>query len=340
MSDTKIYNSKYKDQNSITLESSLIRVQIMPHIGSNMCSFFYKPKNLELLIQSLYDKKNKKYKVEPYGGDLTRGEASGFDEMFPTVLGCYYESFPWEGIRIPDFGEVWSTPWEYEVEKNKLTMKVHGVRFPYQLEKTVYFTEDNILRIDYILTNFSNFNFDFLWMAHTNFILEENSEIIFPESVNSIIITANPSGRLGRYGDEHSWPSFISSDCKNIILNKVRSKMEKDWAKYYVKGKMPEGWCALKYSKSNLILALSFPVEKVPYLAVLPNEGGFGDDAFSILVEPCTSSFDRLDMARVRGEYSSISPKSNYSWYLNLTVSEDVTLKSIHKNGYIIQPES
>lgn len=57
----------------------------------------------------------------------------------------------------------------------------------------------------------------------------------------------------------------------------------------------------------------------MPYLAVLPNEGGW-QDLYSIFLEPATASFDRLDVARVRGERSTVKAGTTYEWYLSISV--------------------
>ncbi len=326
-----IYDSNYKDQNAVTLESNLIKTQFMPEIGSKMCSFIYKPEDVELLIQ----RENEKYKLEPYDGNYINGECSGFDEMFPSISECYYESYPWKGIKIPDHGELWSIPWEHEIGDSKLVMEAYGVRFSYKIKKSVYFIDENILRIDYELKNLSDFNFDFMWAAHPMFILEEGSEIILPKKVTKIVTTMSYSRRIGEYGDENTWPSFYSKKGKEEKLNIIRPKNVKDAEKYFIKDKIPEGWCALRYSKSNIILALSFPVNKVPYIAILPNEGGW-NSLYNIFIEPCTSSFDRLDVAKLRGEYSSVGPKSKYIWHLNLTISKVKDFKTVNADGHLI----
>jgi hypothetical protein len=296
-----------------------------------MCSFIYKPLNTELLVQ----RDGKKYKIETYDGCYLKGECSGFDEMFPSIDECYYEDYPWKGTRIPDHGEIWSIPWRYKIENEKLTMEVCGVRFPYRLKKTIYFLESNILRIDYQLLNLSDFNFEFLWAAHSMLVIEEGSEIILPNGVNKVITDISFDGRLGKYGEEHTWPYFIDKDGKEQILNVIRPKSVKNADKYFIKGKMPQGWCALKYSKSNIILAFSFPVDKVPYLSILLNEGGW-DNLYNIFIEPCTASFDRLDVAKLRDEYSSINGNSKFSWHLNLTISETKDFERISEEGYLI----
>jgi hypothetical protein len=67
-------------------------------------------------------------------------------------------------------------------------------------------------------------------------------------------------------------------------------------------------------------LRLGWPVAQVPYLAILPNEGGW-QDLYNIFLEPATASFDRLDFARVRGECSTVKGGSTYEWYLDIQLA-------------------
>ena len=66
---------------------------------------------------------------------------SGFDEVFPSIESCYYPVEPWEGVKVPDHGEVWSLPWRYEVHEDSVDLSVHGVRFPYRLQKKIHFVK-------------------------------------------------------------------------------------------------------------------------------------------------------------------------------------------------------
>jgi hypothetical protein len=308
--------SRYKDQEAVTIESSSIRAQFLPQIGAKMCSLVYKPLDFELLVQ----RPNKQYLLQPYDGDYVAGECSGFDDMFPTIDECHHDTYPWKGTRLPDHGEVWSIPWRHTSTDSSLHFSVYGVRFPYRLEKWVRYADDHRLHIAYKLTNLSPFDFGFLWAAHTMFYLEEGCELVLPPGVKSIISTLSYSGDLGRYGDEFPWPSFTLPDGRQRDLRYPRPKSAKDAAKYYVKGRLPEGWCALTYPQRGLTLTLSFPVDKVPYLGVLPNEGGW-QGLYNIFLEPCTASFDRIDVARLRSELSVVKGQSDYAWTLDIDIS-------------------
>ena len=312
---TSVYASHYKDQDAVTIESAGIRAQFLPAIGAKMCSLVYKPLDFELLVQ----RPGEKYLLQPYDGNYVAGECSGFDDMFPTIDECHCETYPWKGTRLPDHGEVWSIPWALEADEQSLHLAVHGVRFPYKLEKWVSFIEDATLRVRYRLTNLSNFDFGFLWAAHMMLYLEEGCELVLPPGVKSIVSTLSYSGDLGRYGDEFPWPQFTLANGRQRDLRYMRPRTTRDAEKYYVKGTLPEGRCVLKYPHSGFALSLSFPVEQVPYLGILPNEGGW-QDLYSIFIEPCTASFDRPDVARLRKELSVVRARSSYEWYLDAGV--------------------
>ncbi len=321
----------YKDLKAVTIETEMVSAQLIPEQGSKLASLVYKPLNTELLIQ----RPAAKYARQPYDGDYVAGECSGLDDMFPTIDACYYDRFPWAGTRIADHGEVWSLPWEEAVDGDSLRFAVNGVRFPYRLEKRVRFTDEGVLRFDYKATNLSSFDFDFLWSAHPMFILEEGAEVVLPEGVKQVAATFDIPGKFGVYGDFYDWPVGILPDGSPRDFRWMRPKSARDAYKYFVKGKLPEGWCGVKYHKSDFSLVMSFPPEKVPYLGVLPNEGGW-QDLYNIFLEPCTAPFDRPDAARYRGQVSTLRAGASYTWHLNLTLAKGTDFRRANPDGILV----
>jgi hypothetical protein len=316
---TTVYDSQYKDQPAVSLESEAVRVQFLPGTGAKMASLVYKPRDFELMVQA----SGEQYLRQPFDGDYVSGECTGFDDMFPTIDLCYYDRFPWQGIKMADHGEVWSLPWQHETDGKRLHFAVNGVRFPYKLEKWVSFKTDTVLHLDYRLTNLSPFDLDFVWAAHMMINIEEDAELMLPDGVKSIIGTFDISGGFGNYGDEYDWPVGTLPDGTRKDFRVLEPRSAKAAYKYYVKGSLPEGWCDVKYHRSAFSLALSFPVEQVPYLGVLPNEGGWRDH-YNIFLEPCTASFDRPDVARYRGEGATLPGGSTYEWHLDIALTEGV----------------
>lgn len=325
-----IYTSIYKNQPGITLESEVIKAQFLPDIGSKMSSLVYKPLGRDLLVHAPDDT----YRMQPFDGHYESGECSGFDEMFPTIDVCHYESFPWQGTKLADHGEVWSLRWTHHIADDRLHMSTYGVRFPYKLAKEVFFSTPHILTTYYTLTNLSDFDFDFLWAAHPMIVIEDDVELVLPAGIHEVI-NVSASGPLGGHGNAVTWPTFTRTDGREQDLRRLQPQSAGEAYKYYVRGKIPEGWCALKYHQSRFSLALSFPAETVPYLAILPNEGGWRD-MHNIFLEPATSSFDRLDAARLRREYSTVKARATYEWHLNITLSDKTDFQSVNVNGELV----
>jgi hypothetical protein len=311
----QIYPSRYKDLEAVTIESEGIKAQFLPGAGAKLASLVYKPLNYELLVQ----RPGEVYLLQPFDGDYVAGECSGFDDMFPTIDACSYERFPWKGVPLADHGEVWSLLWDLTQEKDCLHFGVNGVRLPYRLEKQVRFDPTGALQIDYELVNPTPFAMDCLWAAHMMINLSEGCELVLPEGVHKVVNRLSFNGSLGGFGDEFDWPVCIGSDGKPRDLRWLRPKSAQDADKYFIKGKMPEGWCRLNYHAEKFSLQVSFPVETVPYLGILTNEMGF-QNLYNIFIEPCTGSFDRIDLARLRGENSVVQPHASLHWRLLISI--------------------
>lgn len=314
----KIVPSQYKDLEAITIESSVLRAQFLPDTGSKLASLVVKPLNLELMVQ----RPASTYLRQPFDGNYVAGECSGFDDMFPTIDTCAYERYPWKGTLLPDHGEVWSLPWILKQEDERLHFSVNGVRLPYRLEKWVSFSDESVLRLDYRLTNPTPFEMDFIWAAHIMLNLFEGCELVLPQGVKKIVNCFNTNGSLGSYGDEFDYPAFTDALGAARDLRWLRPPSARDAEKYYIKGKLNNGQCLLKYPKQGFTLGVSFPVETVPYLGILSNEMGW-QDLYNIFIEPCTGTFDRIDVARLRRENSVVLPNSSYEWHLSFSLDLD-----------------
>jgi hypothetical protein len=313
--------SMYKNVESTLIENNNLAIQILPKTGAKIASIYSKKHDYEFLVQA----PGKKYRKQGYDGTYVLGECSGFDDMFPTIDRCYYGDFPWEGTPLPDHGEVWSLEWDEIVRENELYLTVHGVRLPYRLEKRITFPDDDTLRIEYRLVNLSSFPLSFLWAAHIMINIEEPTRLLLPDSVRKGVTVFSKSGRIGGYGGEFDWPAGRPGvSPAGTQLDISRSDAVEDMEKYYLKDKLKDGKCLLKYPDGKRF-ELSFSAETVPYLGILMNENGWNNDGewdslYNIFLEPCTASFDRIDAAKLRNQCSIVPGKSEYCWYISIKV--------------------
>ncbi|MDD4730243.1 MAG: hypothetical protein PHN55_16010, partial [Dysgonamonadaceae bacterium] len=252
-----IFNSNYKDKNSIVIENTKIRAEIIPVPGGKLASFINKETGFEYLLQ----RANELYRNQPFGGVFVEGECSGYDDMFPTIDQCVYENEPWKGVEMVDHGEVWSLPWEYETDNDSLRLSVEGVNFPYKLEKHIYFSTTNSLRIDYDLTNYSPYDFEFLWAGHIMLNLEEGVKVQVPEGCKQTVTVLSHGKR--KFGDINNWPFLSDQQGNDYRADIARPKDTNGFEKYYFKDILEDGWCILKYPDNKTTLQISFPVSTI-----------------------------------------------------------------------------
>ena len=309
-----VAESRYKDQSSFVLESDVVRAEFVAQ-GARMVSLQDKRVSREFLVQQDSDA----YVRARYGEAMTAEQAAGYDDMFPTIDACHYEDFPWEGVHLPDHGEVWSLDWKMMVEDTVLNASVHGVRLPYRLSRSITLRAENQLRMDYTLENYSPFDLPYLWSAHPLLQAQEGARIEVPEECGKAINRLSVSGRLGAYGDEFKWPTWTDSLGNNHDLSVIRSPQTGDLEKYFFKNRLSGGWCRILYPAEEASLTLSFPSERVPYLAVVVDEGGSGP-RYYLLLEPCSAPFDRLDISRMHTGESKVPSGGTCKWFLDWTL--------------------
>ena len=308
-----IYDTVYKDQTAVAVENDALRFLFLPETGASIASILWKRENRELLIQ----RPELAYRRVAFGERYVDAECSGIDDMFPTIDTCYYERFPWEGVKLADHGEVWNLPCDTDLSSSGVGFITQGVRLPYLFHKRAAFLDDLTLRLKYRVENPTPFDMDFIWAGHMMLRAEPGVKVRVPKSCVEAQTVFSNSGRIGGYADQFSYPVFTDANGNQWDMS-VMGKADGSSEKFYFKEKLTRGNCSVLYP-DGLVLNISFPESQVPYLGILHNRGGFMD-MYNLFVEPCTAPFDRPDVARIMRKGSVVKANSNYSWYLDLGV--------------------
>ncbi|WP_274649681.1 hypothetical protein [Paenibacillus humicola] len=291
-----------------------LSICIIPELGSKAVSLQNLSTGREWLWRS-----GKPLGNEGYGSMFSTSDESGWDEMFPGIKICRYPEAPWAGEPVPNHGEVWPLRWESAVTEAGLTCGVDGVRFPYRLEKTYTFPKADTVRIDYVARNNSPFPFSFIWAARPLFRAREGMRLHVPDELNEIEVSYSEGGRLGEFGDKRPWPR-IRTEGGIVDLSVVPAADGASAEKYYFAGRLSEGFAALSDPATGEAVRFRFPADRVPYLAVWANYGGFGGH-YHIALEPATGTMDDLSYAMQRKEAAVLQPNGEYRWFLELTVT-------------------
>ena len=122
----------YKGTPSYVIESELLHAEFVA-AGGRMVSLQDRQTGHEFLFQQ----NQAKYIQGQYDVPMAINQAAGFDDMFPTITECFADTPPWNGIHMPDHGEVWSLDWSVEKTSEALELSVHGIRLPYRFSRRI-----------------------------------------------------------------------------------------------------------------------------------------------------------------------------------------------------------
>lgn len=300
----------YKGTNCSFIENSQIRVTVLPQIGGKIASLIYKPQNFEVLFQPTEGM----YFLPQYGGDFASFDTSGADEMFPTIDSCLYPYKEYPGVKCPDHGELWSIPWTVTTEGDSLISKVKGVAFPYLFVRTIDL-EDNVIHLRYQVTNLGEKPFYGLWAFHGLIACDPWTRLILPETEK--VINVHDSKTLGKADTRHNFPITLDQDGNEYNLSTIFPKSRGKTEKFYLEGSVSKGEAALSLNSGQLLYKLIFPREKVPYLGVWINEGGFKGE-YNCALEPSTGYYDSLEITHGLDTLESINPGGTFDWFLDI----------------------
>ena len=146
----------------VNIENDFIRMEVWPQIGGKVSSVIDKGDNFELLFNVPGEIPDSPYYDVRYGDHWY----SGWDECFPAIAPSKYPVHPYEGISVPDHGELWGIPTTTAVPTlNGITTVWNGLRFGYRLSRKLYL-EGPAVVAEYQLSNLAPFEFRFVWAMH------------------------------------------------------------------------------------------------------------------------------------------------------------------------------
>lgn len=311
-----ITETNYKNIPGLQMENGDLSVIILPNQGGKLASLVYKPTGRQIFFQ----RQGENYRLHFYDGDFVASECSGFDDLFPTIDPCVYPWPPWEGVKIPDHGELCGLAMEVRIDRETVILRGEGVRFPYVFEKRLRFTAEHILRISYRVENRVDFPLECLWAAHPILDAGTGGKIFLPyEDGEPAICTFS----RGAETETLRWPEGSANGALGD-LSQVDEHLQGKAFKIYFQKPAPKGLCGFRWQEDGTELWLRFPAEKVPWLGVLAGEHE-PTGRLQVFLEPCTGAFDAPTAAKSHGQSTCLPPKGVMEWYLELQLQRSKT---------------
>jgi galactose mutarotase-like enzyme len=301
----------------ISLSSDSLQVETIPELGAKISSIKILPAGTELLQQPLrpYAERSRTMAFE-------EGDASGFDECLPTVSGCEIQTA--EGkIAIPDHGDFWRIPFSGELEGNTLTLKATGYSLPLEFTKKLIL-DDSELEMHYSVRNLGTTPTELAWSAHPLFHVDADDRVVLPPSSKKVTVEGSGKDRLGKSGQEYSWPLAQLRDGTSIDLSRCGGVKDETGDKLYLPAPL-EGWCAIERKDLNARIEVRFDADVTPYLGLWLCYGGWPLNQASrqqcVALEPCSAPVDSLAIASAKGWARKLAPGEGFEWTISIRVS-------------------
>lgn len=296
---------------TMKIENDIYSASILPNRGAKISSIYYKPLEMELLLQPEQEGVPE-FVTDP--SEFSVMDSFGYDDMVPTIDRCLCQDDTYKGVVLPDHGEVWSRPWKCEkINDQNILCSIQGAVLPYHLSRNVSVTENGIT-LTYHLVNLTSIELPLLWAAHALFKTYEGMRLIVPDYMN-YILTAIESPL---YGESESIHSFPISREKDISIIKPYTGL---YGKYYFLQPTLQGWCALETKQLKSRILVSFASEIPTYLGIWMNEGGWGNQN-TIGIEPASAAMDSPFRAEKLSMGEFIPANGETTWHINISVIE------------------
>jgi|GEM_PF-733070 len=287
----------------VTIENDAICMDVWPQIGGKVSSIIDKADHFELLFtypSELPDSPN--YDV-PYADHWF----CGWDECFPAVAPCVYPRHPYQGIGVPDHGELWGIPTTTAVPtKDGITTVWHGLRFGYRLTRKLFLEETSVVA-EYSLTNLAPFEFRFVWAMHA--LMSMTSPVEFDAGGAKAFRLSH--GADGQPIDQaFDWPAAPGGE----ILWQPRALPPKRGWKSFCADPIQSPW-VIRYPKRNRSVEIEYSSEDMlpAYWGIWINTGGWGGGEH-FAIEPTAGRFDQLDRAIRDGSAGRLAGFGRCQW--------------------------
>lgn len=308
----------YRGVQAIELSGPGISATVLREFGAKIVSI----RNCRTGFEHLWQGSDPVHARPEYDSEYIQGDLSGFDDMFPTINRCPYPTVPWKGIEMPDHGELWTLPWNFAPEGERIHFWTHGVRLPYRFDRWMHIDERSVLCLDYRIENLSPYEMRGIWAAHPLLNIEEGTRIVLPSCVKRIVNTLNLNNRLGKVGRQHDWPKTIDKNGKPYDLSTTLPRDSRVCEKYFNTDPLEEGWAQIVHPRSRESFTFRFPRDRVPYIGVWMNQCGLMNQ-YNLALEPATGALDDLYASGFWEESGVVRPHGTQEFRLEIEIGAE-----------------
>lgn len=311
-------DEELREHDVIWLESSALKLEIVPAFGGKISSLEDKRSGSEFLVQPLRDM----HSITPpaLGDDFVPPHSFGFDECFPNISPGTIQ-VDGRMVALHDHGELWSQSCEYEAGESGVTLDCEGVELDYRFQKTITLDKNNV-HIDYRLESRERVSFDYIWSSHPLLKVQKGDQLLIPGTISEMIINGASDEQLGTEGDIVSWPELPLSD-RTFDCSIVKD-VEQEFAAKLFTDELSNGIAGLYRRDLDCSILFRFDAASIPYLGIWLCYGGWPDEnvrsELTVALEPARGGFDNLQKAIDTNRATRIEPSAVQEWDMTISI--------------------
>jgi galactose mutarotase-like enzyme len=316
--------------NGFVLENNKVRTVVLQDLGARILSLIYKPTETEFAWH------NPNVPVRKPTFQIEFEDVSGFFDCVPTTEACTFK-----GKKLPA-AEVGFKPWKVirSIKTRKaVTLKMERVCeiYPLAVRKEISIRKDEpIVRLHFILRNLSSERLEYHYSAHNTMQVTPYHRLVLPSEISKLKLGYAITDRLGKPGDEVSWPITTDKNGKTVDLSKMGNPSEGEGENLY-SSKLQETWAAAVNEARKEAIAFSWTRNPLPYLLVWINNGGWRN-YYHAALEPLTGRPDNLAVAvNEWKEYATLEPKGKVEWDEKIILAHNIGHVENIQNDEIVQ---
>lgn len=255
----------------ITIESKWLSVVIVPGMGGKMLSIY----NKELDKEFLWTNTNIPFKYSATGDEYDPNFLGAIDELLPNDIP---ETI--DGINYPDHGELWTTPLQYNIDGDIVTvfgtLPLSGLFY----SKIISLAADSpSVKLDYYIENRSGRVRHFLWKLHAALKINEGDALVTDAATAQVVDAAYT--RFENQTAPFAWP-YVGETDASVVPSKNNTM---DFFYLY---DIPRGEMQMEYQNDKTIFSYEYDQTIFPYQWYFASFGGFLDH-YTAILEPCTT---------------------------------------------------
>ncbi len=306
----------------VTIENDALQLDVWPALGGKVSSLVDKADGVELLFN---------YPAElptgpQYDTSYAKSWYAGWDECFPAVAPSRYAGHPYDGVPVPDHGELWGLPTTAVPTKDGITVVWHGLRFGYRVTRKLYLDGPTV-RAEYTLINLAPFDFRFVWELHALLAMDSSVELQMGEGERGAI--RSREFRLSHDADgtdiqrPFDWPlaegGLDLSRPADLPAKRAWKVFSADPIAAPAVIRYPGRGRSLRIEYSSDAPDTEATRRTTAYWGLWVNTGGWAGHRHCA-VGPTTGRYDQLDRATADGSAARVAASGRCEWSVSLTV--------------------